>query len=150
MGDSLMNIQVADTIIYFKQHLSELIATGLLTPAAYDLIKTTIQYCWRKLSSHLRQNQSLSNTFCEINFKVSENTNINFQLNSNIDDSNIINNAVDKMFEYLKEKKLKERDSLLNRTEIKNTNDNIDLELNIQTQKWEYRFRPNSLSLFTE
>lgn len=130
----------ADILIYIDNHLTEIIIGGLLLPAAYDTLKYSIKTTWKKLVLHYGKRKSEleeDKNHIELNFKLHENKTIEFNLSGDIDEKTI-NNVVDKLFEYLKDKEKHNNDF-----QNKDYKDRLDLKPRIRmrynpnTNKWE-------------
>ncbi|HMK24645.1 MAG TPA: hypothetical protein VK483_01350 [Chitinophagaceae bacterium] len=98
----------ADLIIYIHKHLEEFIIGGV----TYDILKSSLQRIWRKLVQYYRKTKEKiheDKNLIELNFEVRQNGTIEFNLMGDIDDKSI-DNAVDKIFEYLRDQEKANKD----------------------------------------
>jgi len=90
-----------DILFFFGTSLTELIVTGVI----YDVISYPIKSTWKRaieyyktLKFGIRENNQIT-----LNFEISKDNDVQFQLDGNCS-SESVDKAVDKIFEYLKQR----------------------------------------------
>ncbi len=129
----------ADILIYFEQHPTELIVTGLIIPTIFEGFKYALSTTWKRLTKHSNKKQEKiqnDKNKIELNFKVGQDKTVEFSLRGTANEETI-DNAIDKIFEYLRDKTKQEND--FQNPDLKGNFDlkpKIRLQYNSQTDKW--------------
>lgn len=89
-----------DILIYINNHLTELIAGGIIVNAAYDILKSGIQFTWRKVVQFYKnqkgEHQADKNNII-LKLKIGADRTIEFTLKGNINEDQI-NIIINKLF----------------------------------------------------
>lgn len=133
--------EISDVIIYIQQHQTEILATGLLLPAAYDLVKTAIIEMWSRLSK--LTNKQLRDAGKEVkepkqitlHLKDKEReVEICFQGDVS---SELANRIVDESFKFISSDKAKKAFANPDNIEEQKAKPKIRLLYNKETKSWE-------------
>lgn len=130
----------ADILIYINQHLTELIITGLISPAIYDLVKHSISSTWKKIRDYyLKKKNRLEEekNYISLNFKIDSDNSVEFNLIGDIKEDKI-SELTDKLFAYISDTNRIQND--LNNPDFKSSEINsnqISLRFNFESNKWE-------------
>jgi len=93
----------ADIEIFINSHLTELIASGLIFPTVYDLLKDSIKTTWKKLTNYYKKKNiqiEEDKNYISLNFKIKPDKTIEYNLVGKLDEQ-IIDKLNEKIFEYL-------------------------------------------------
>jgi len=97
-----------DIVIYVKEHITELIAGGILVNAAWDVIKYAIINIWRSLVAFCSKRKAVDKNI-DLVFEMKSGNSIEFRLSGNVDPS-AINELMKWVENYLRDKEQQKKD----------------------------------------
>ena len=130
----------SDILIYINEHLTELIAGGLVVNAVYDGIKICITATWKRLVrfySNSKNKYQTDKNKISIRFKIHQDKIVEYTLEGNVNDT-LIENITDKLFEHLKNKETIE--DTFKKSNFHDPNEmkpKIEMYYDTKSKKWE-------------
>jgi hypothetical protein len=97
-----------DIVIYVKEHITELIAGGILVNAAWDVIKYAIISIWRLLVAFCSKRKAIDKNI-DLVFEMKSGSSIEFRLSGNVDPSTI-GDLIKWIENYLRDKERQKKD----------------------------------------
>ena len=129
-----------DIIVYINNHLTELIAGGLVVNAVYDGLKFCVKSTWKKLLAYYLSRKSQyhdDGNAITLSFEIKPDKTIEYHLEGNIK-SESIDKLTEEIFRHLKNASLIE--SSFNNPDFKDETTEkpkIRMRFNKETEKWE-------------
>lgn len=131
--------EIADIIVFVKEHKTELIVAGLLVPITYDVLKFAIASLWKALKKTLfkaEDKEEFEKKHISLRIQDADGKLVSLEIEGNITEGQI-EVILDKAFQYLNQGK---KEDLFTNTDFVNTINNqqsVQLFYNAETEIWE-------------
>lgn len=135
--------EIADIIIYIKQHTTELVITTLMGPFVYDILKSAISKMWKSLikaSFRKEDKDKHEEKHISVRIEDSQNRVINIEIKGDLP-AEKIDEVIAKAFAYLEASKKQALFSNKDYVSTAKTQETVQLYYNPSTSIWEpYNF----------
>ncbi|MFM9909207.1 MAG: hypothetical protein ACKVOW_07660 [Chitinophagaceae bacterium] len=131
--------EIADIIVFIKEHKTELIVAGLLVPITYDVLKFAIASMWKALKKAIfktEDKEEFQKKHISLRVQDADGKLVNLEIEGNIPEGQI-EVILDKAFRYLDKDK---KEDLFTNTDFVNSINNqrsVQLIYNAETDMWE-------------
>jgi hypothetical protein len=131
--------EIADIIVFIKEHKTELIVAGLLVPITYDVIKFAIAVMWKdlkKVAFKAEDKEGFEKKHISLRVQDADGKLVNLEIEGNIPEGQI-EIILDKAFQYLDKDKKEDLFTNADFVNITNNQQSVQLIYNAETDIWE-------------